>query len=208
MNFFGRKVLGAIQRQEVTIIQKHQLFQDFPTLGLAKDSRKDRGQFLRLDLIQDDPHLGITGHHADVIDGLEIREFRLVVPALIKRQQGRIFQGKHGKPGREGISHGNLDLTVTQIRNLFKLSMDLVKQAIRIEMLSNHNFGLTHIPPFLSIHGRKNLEKSRHSFVNMEKRLRKGKEILLPIEAFWGRAGTAVFDMTVRACPFNGLLVL
>ena len=100
----GGKIPGAIERYQIMALETHHWFKRLATLELSKDERERRAQRLRRHGIEALPHPRVTGHAVNAIDGLQITFCSL----FVKREQGRCFEGKHGKRRHQRIIQGNL----------------------------------------------------------------------------------------------------
>jgi hypothetical protein len=80
-------------------IDKHHLFEDFATLESAKPDFKCGSQVLRLNRIKGLTRRRVTRHPANAVNALQI----IFGALLIKSEQRRGFEDKHGEGGHQGI---------------------------------------------------------------------------------------------------------
>ena len=88
MHFFGTEITRSIQRHQVVVTHETQAAQDFLPTQSLKHLFEHRSEVFGGDLIQNGPHLCVTGEAPDMIDPLQI--LRPFSPP-IKGQQGRVF---------------------------------------------------------------------------------------------------------------------
>ena len=79
MNRLGRKILCAIQGQEIIAIQERQRFKRLAALQLPPDAREDRAEPLGLDEIKYLAHVCVARHTLDAVDGVQIALGALLV---------------------------------------------------------------------------------------------------------------------------------
>jgi hypothetical protein len=80
----GRKILRAIDRDQITAVKKDKAFQAFSAVQLAKNIAVDRRECVRVDRVGNLSHLGVTGHRLDVKHPLQVLDFAGRLAALVK----------------------------------------------------------------------------------------------------------------------------
>ena len=129
-----REVPGAIQGYEVTFLKVLHLLENFAPLDLSQNRMVRRPQFIGRHLIQDGPHLGVTGDLVDLVDAFQITV--LGFPPLFEGEQRRVLEGEHGKSRHGGIRDRNFGPTVTRIGDLLKGTSNGPEQGIGAQVLA------------------------------------------------------------------------
>src|SRR5262249_25901305 len=78
-------------------------------------------------------HPRVTGHAFNAIDGLQIA----CCPLFVKGEQGRCFEGKHGKRRHQRIVPGNLHLVNAVIRDVGEVLVQQAEERIGTEMFAS-----------------------------------------------------------------------
>lgn len=80
MNLFGRKIRGAIERQQVAALEENERFQHLAALQFGKDAGEGGPQLFGGNIIKDNTHLSIA---RDALEPEDAFEIRLVCLALL-----------------------------------------------------------------------------------------------------------------------------
>ncbi len=84
-----RKVLGAIERKEIITIPETKLLETLTTSYSRKDFTKCGSQLLEVDRVEDLSHACVAGNFVHAKNQLQV--LLVLLPALVERQQRRIF---------------------------------------------------------------------------------------------------------------------
>jgi hypothetical protein len=84
MDLGGGEIGRAIERQEIRAVEINEAFQHLGALEGTEDIAEAGPELLRIDGIEEGPHLGVAGDLVDPIDGTEVVEG--VAAALIEGQ--------------------------------------------------------------------------------------------------------------------------
>ena len=99
MNRLGRKILRAIQGQEIMTIQECHRFQRLAALELPKDALEYRPEPLGGDGVKDCAHVGVARDPRNPVDAVQIA----FDPLLVKGEERGRFEGKHRERGHQRI---------------------------------------------------------------------------------------------------------
>ena len=89
---------------------------------------------MRVDRIEDGPHLGVAGDVVDAVDGAEVVVG--VAAAMIEGQQGGVFEREHGEGRHQGIAQGEFDLARPRVRNRDEKRVEKSKEGVGREILA------------------------------------------------------------------------
>ena len=87
-------------------LHENEVFEYATALQLMKDVGETFIDLIDIDRIKDVSHLGVAGNLFDVVEVLE----RGIILSLLERQQGGIFERKHGEGGHQAIDHREADM--------------------------------------------------------------------------------------------------
>jgi hypothetical protein len=128
----GRKILRAIQGQEIMAIQEHHRFQRLAALELSKDTLKDRAEPLGRDGVKYLAPVGVARDPLNPVAGGQIA----CDPLLVKGEERGRFEGKHRECCHQRICSSNVCLAPAVIRDVRKTVLHQAKEGISREMLS------------------------------------------------------------------------
>jgi len=103
VNLGRGEMLRTVQSEQVTVLKKDQWLQNLTALNLTENGTESRSDLFGLDVIEECAQVRVRRNVLDVIDRTHV----LVVAALVKREQGRIFEREHRETREESVCKGN-----------------------------------------------------------------------------------------------------
>jgi hypothetical protein len=134
------EVLGAIEGQQITVVEEDERLQGFAALELAEDSPEGGPQLFGLDVVEEGAQVGVGRDVLDAIEGAEV----VIVAAFLERQEGRVFEGEEGKPAEEGVGARNGMGRGCGIRELLELVVEELDEGIAGEVFAGGEGGGGH----------------------------------------------------------------
>jgi hypothetical protein len=134
MDFWGREILGAIERQQIIAIQKAQIFQGLAADQSAEDISEGGPQLFGVDRIEDFSQARITGYVFHVEDHSQI--LLVLLSSLVEGQQRRILESEHGQSTHERIRQSDIRFSGSGIANVVEGLVDVPEQGIGGKMLT------------------------------------------------------------------------
>ena len=83
MDFAGREIGRAVQRQEVIAVQIDERFECLAALQAAEDVLEQRPQVVGIDRVEDGPHLRVAGDVVDAVDAVDGAEVVVGIAAAL-----------------------------------------------------------------------------------------------------------------------------
>ena len=145
MDIGGGEIGGAVQRQQVMVVQIDEAFEHLAALQAPEDLAERGPQVRRIDRIQDVPHLRVAGDAVDPIEGAEV--VLGVVAAVVEGQQGRVFEREHGKGRHQGIGQGDFNLVRPQVRKRGETGAERPEKGVGGEVLPCFTESKSHCEP-------------------------------------------------------------
>jgi len=134
MDLWGRKILGAVEGQQIITIQKAQIFQGLAADQSGEDIPEDGPELFGVDRIEDLAQASIRGYVFHVEDHPQV--LFVLLPSLVEGQQGRILESEHGQPTHQRIRQADLRFSGSGIEDVLEGFMDAPEQGIGGKLLT------------------------------------------------------------------------
>jgi len=143
VNRLGGKISRAIKGQPIVAIKEHHRFKRLAALQLPKDTGEQWTERLRGDRLESLAHMCVAGDTLDAVDRCQIA----LCPFLVKREQRRRFEGKHGERRQQRIRSRNVRIAQAGIRDGSKAISNYAQECIGGEMLASFECNNRHGHP-------------------------------------------------------------
>jgi hypothetical protein len=99
VNLLGVEVLDPVQGDQVTAVELDIILKNLAALHLAEDVFEQGADMLRAHLVEDGPHLRITGNALQVEDRVKVMN----LDAFLELQEGAVLETEESQTGRQGV---------------------------------------------------------------------------------------------------------
>jgi hypothetical protein len=145
MDLGGGEIGGAVQRQQVMVLQIGEAFQHLAALQATEDLAEGGPQACGIDRIENVPHLGVGRDAVNPIDRAEVVVG--VAAAVVEGQQGWVFEREHREGRHQGVAQWDFDLAGSRIRKRAEMGAEGLEEGVGREILACFTESESHSEP-------------------------------------------------------------
>jgi len=128
VDLLGAEVFDAVECHQVATLEA-ELLENLGSVQLAEDVIEEGADVVRVNVVEDDPHLRIAGDALETKDRAEV----VIQGASLEGEQRRILEGKQSEASHQGVGQSKVGLPPWVGDSAEPLSCEL-DECVKVEM--------------------------------------------------------------------------